>query len=224
MQITSDLIESLLYEEESTTLDFKRDQYPFDHANDQAKSELPKDILAFANAFRRTDSFILIGVDDVKGGRSNVVSVSTQLDDARRQQFVNSKRPVTFSYPDFVHDGKPIGVIHIPIQNRPLYTKSDYGKVKKEVVYLRRGSSTAIANPDEVAQMGAHQVETQGAEPSLYLQLFDRFTGERSEAECPVESCYFDVPPEKDILRRSHLHRRQRTLKPCVRRGRIERR
>ena len=39
------LIEALLYEDESTTLDFKREQYPFEKASDGYKSELLKDIL-----------------------------------------------------------------------------------------------------------------------------------------------------------------------------------
>ena len=151
MQITPELIEHLLYEEEGTTLDFKRDQYPFEGASKDDKSELLKDILAFANAFRRSDAFILIGVEDIKGGRSNVVGVTSQLDDAKLQQFVNSKgqRPITFSYRDVVHDGRPIGIIHIPVQQRPAYTKVNYGIVAKESVWIRRGSSSGIANPDE---------------------------------------------------------------------------
>jgi len=44
------LIEELLHEEEGAAVDFKRDQYPFDGADDATKSELLKDILAFANA------------------------------------------------------------------------------------------------------------------------------------------------------------------------------
>ena len=35
--------------EEGPTLDFKREQYRFDKASDEDKSELLKDILAFAN-------------------------------------------------------------------------------------------------------------------------------------------------------------------------------
>ena len=56
-----DLLERLLYEEESETLDFKAQQYPFDGATDDQKSELLKDILAFANAWRRTDAYIGCG-------------------------------------------------------------------------------------------------------------------------------------------------------------------
>ena len=45
------LFERLLHEDESTTLDFKRDQYRFTKATEQEKSELLKDILGFANAW-----------------------------------------------------------------------------------------------------------------------------------------------------------------------------
>src|SRR5205814_6352646 len=34
------------------------------------------------------------------------------------------------------------------------YLIKDSGKLRKETVYLRRGSSTAVAKPDEIAQMG----------------------------------------------------------------------
>ena len=51
--LKKELIEQLLYENESSTLDFKEKQYLFYSADDNAKSELLKDILAFANAWRR---------------------------------------------------------------------------------------------------------------------------------------------------------------------------
>lgn len=206
--MTKDEIEALLFEEEGAELDFKRDQYPFDKANREDKSELLKDILAFANAFRRTDAYILIGVNDVKGGRSKVFGVASQLDDAKLQQFVNSKtqRPVTFSYRDAHHDGHPIGIIHIPLQQRPLYTKSDYGKVMKEVVYLRRGSSTDTATPDEIAQMGAQQIQAHGIEPSFELDIFDRETGETLGHEITIGSTVLHVPPKNEIPDYSEGH------------------
>lgn len=150
-------LEELLNEEESTSLDFKRDQYPFAGATDDAKSELLKDILAFANSWRRTDAFILIGVEEVRGGRSKPVGVTTHLDDASLQQFVNAKtqRAVTFSYQPGTVDGVDIGIIAIPLQDRPFYLTKDYGRLARGVVYIRRGSSTAKATPDEIAKMGA---------------------------------------------------------------------
>jgi hypothetical protein len=163
------LMEELLNEDESSTLDFKRDQYPFDQATPEQKGELLKDILAFANAWRRTDAYILIGVDDVKGGRSKVVGVTVHFDDASIQQFVNDKtnRPVIFSYEVFPFENVQVGIFHIPLQDRPIYLKKDFGKLKQHEVYIRRGSSTAKADPDEVAKMGSLKIhEVLGELPS----------------------------------------------------------
>jgi hypothetical protein len=154
--MTDGLLESLLHEEESSSLDFKRDQYPFIGASDDDKSELLKDILAFANSWRRSTAYILIGVQEVKGGRGLVHHVSQHLDDNDLQQFVNSKtnRTVMFSYAAFPFEGKQVGVITIPQQERPVFLNQDYGKLKKQVVYVRQGSSTAQATPDEIARIG----------------------------------------------------------------------
>jgi hypothetical protein len=72
------------------------------------------------------------------------------------QQFVNSKtnRPISFSYRVFPFEGVQIGVFHFPLQDRPIFIRTNFGKLKKNEVYIRRGSSTAIADPDEVAKMG----------------------------------------------------------------------
>ena len=59
MSISESTLEQL-FENESPTLDFKRDQYAFEGASDSDKSELLKDILAFANSWRRTDAFTSI--------------------------------------------------------------------------------------------------------------------------------------------------------------------
>ena len=106
--------ERLLYEEESPTLDFKRDQYPFAKASEDEKSELLKDILGMANAWRRSEAFILIGVEDVRGGRSNVygIAAADHLADHSLQQFVNNltNRPVRFGYEAFGFEGKQVGI------------------------------------------------------------------------------------------------------------------
>ena len=124
------LFESLLYQNESETLDFKQGQYAFVKATDEQKSELLKDILAFANAWRQTDAHILIGVEEVRGGRSLVRGVSDHLLNRSLQQFVSSKtnRPMAFSYSEENFDGFQVDVITIPVQDRPTYLlKSFWG-------------------------------------------------------------------------------------------------
>ncbi|MEK8042969.1 ATP-binding protein, partial [Burkholderia contaminans] len=91
------LIERLLYSSEGDALDFKLQQYPFENADDDSKSSLLKDILAFANAWRTTTAYIVIGVRD---GSKEVVGLDNDIDDSRLQQFVNAKvnRPIQFGY------------------------------------------------------------------------------------------------------------------------------
>ncbi len=170
MSLGANLLEQLLYEEEGHTLDFKRAQYPFEGADSNTKSELLKDILAFANAWRQATAYVLIGVDEAKGGRSQIVGVETHLDDAKLHQFVNSKtqRPVDFSYYPVRTEDVEIGVIEIPLQTRPIYLVKPFGKLNPNIVYKRDGSSTAIALPDEVARMGAVQVSVEI--PGLILE------------------------------------------------------
>ena len=53
---------TLLLENESTRLDFKQQQYPFVGADDGKKSELLKDVLAFANSWRTDTALSLIHI------------------------------------------------------------------------------------------------------------------------------------------------------------------
>jgi hypothetical protein len=167
------LIAALLFEAEGAELDFKRDQYPFEGADDRTKSELLKDILAFANAWRRTDAYILIGVQEVKEAESIAVGINGHIDDAKLQQFINSKtnRPIEFSYTPMSFRGMQIGVIHIPVQDRPTFITKDYGALRRNTVYLRRGSSTDEARPDEIARMGQAVSENIKPKPILVPQL-----------------------------------------------------
>lgn len=158
--MNNELFERLLYEEESTTLDFKKEQYRFAKATEDEKSELLKDILGFANAWRRAEAYILIGVEDARGGRGKVTGLTTSdhMDDHSLQQFVNylTNQPVRFHYEAFGFEGKQVGIISIDQQTRPIYLKQNYGKLKGEKVYIRRGSSTDPTNPaslEEIAQM-----------------------------------------------------------------------
>jgi hypothetical protein len=154
------LFEGLLYEEEGPALDFKKEQYRFVKASEEDKSELLKDILGFANGWRRADAYILTGVEDVRGARKRVVGIAAgdHLDDHSLQQFVNNltNQPVRFHYQAFEFEGRQVGIISIEEQARPIYLKRDYGKLLKEKVYVRRGSSTDPTKPaslEEIAQM-----------------------------------------------------------------------
>ena len=177
--VDSNTLENLLNEDESNYIDFKQAQYRFAGASDEEKSEILKDILAFANAWRRTDAYILIGVKEIKGGCSQVIGITDHFDDAALQQFVNSKvqKPIQFSYIAFEFEEKQVGIIKIPVQERPFYLKQKYGKLKPNVVYLRRGCSTDEAEPDEIAKMGIALVSsTQSQFPKVDCEFANPIT------------------------------------------------
>lgn len=201
MKIDDSLIDSLLYGEEGVDLDFKRDQYNFTKASVDNKSELLKDILAFANAWRRSDAFILIGVKEIQGGRSEIHGINERLDDSKIQQFVNSKtqKPIAFSYRNIAFEGESIGLIHIPLQKRPFYLKKDFGPLKKETVYIRRGSSTDIAKIDEIAKMGSSSIYLEESHPKLELFYADYENRNLIIKDFSIESLVLHTPPRKEI-------------------------
>ena len=93
MAITLETIQQLCMEGESNHLDYKRDQYQFIGVSDPEKTELLKDILAMANAFRQQTAYILIGVEQQPDGSGKIIGISSNdfIDDAKLQQFINGK-------------------------------------------------------------------------------------------------------------------------------------
>ena len=197
------LFERLLFEEESPTLDFKKEQYRFAKAPEHEKAELLKDILGFANAWRSSEGYILIGVEEVRGGRSKVTGIpaTDHLDDHSLQQFVNrlTNLPVRFHYEAFRFAGKHVGIIRIDQQTPPIYLKRPYGKLKKHQVYIRRGTSTDPTNPaslEEVALMG-RLGETESAELVIEFAHVAREDSLGTKISCNTEFC--EMPPADDI-------------------------
>lgn len=91
--ITASEIDRACEEGESNRLDFKSELYPFEKASDYQKSELLKDILAFANARRSAPAFILCGVKKNEFGAMYVAGIPSNVvpDEASIQEFVNRK-------------------------------------------------------------------------------------------------------------------------------------
>lgn len=172
--LTDSLLEQLLCKGEGIDLDYKSERYPFIGAGKNQKSELLKDILAFANTNRTGTAYILIGFKENPPYPVEVVGLSSDetIDDSQLQQFVNEKlaRKLGFRYEERIFLGKPIAVISIPKQKRPFYLKKDYGGLPKNTVWVRRGSSTEIATPDEIAAMSAEDIARDDAKVELVFQ------------------------------------------------------
>ena len=189
MRLNDLLIESLLLQEEGPELDFKESQYRFKKSSstqstEERRSELVKDILAFANTKRDISAYILIGVKEVKGSRSDVIGVSEHLVDNGLHDFMKrrTQRPAEYSYSPYHFDGVDIGVIEIPAQERLFYLTSSYGTLHENAVYIRDGSSTRTATPDEIAEMLAPE------KPSFTLNWIDPISNEIIRPPCTVHS------------------------------------
>ena len=175
--ISAEQINILCFQGESNCVDYKRAQYAFQGAGDAQKAELLKDILCFANAFRRSPAYILIGVDeDVSGlGVIHGIGDNEVIDDARLQQFVNSKtnNRIPFSaYPLRMNSGKVLQVIEIDtcVRGRPFYLKNDYARIHHKDVWVRAGTSSHIASPEEIAAFGRDCVELENT-PDIKTSL-----------------------------------------------------
>lgn len=177
LNVNETIFRTLLLQSEGADLDFKRDQYAFKGADDLNQSKLLKDILTFANSWRLGDAHVLIGVDDLNTGHRDArgIPAADHIDDATLQQFVKSKinRDVKFSYHAFPYDGKSFGIITIHKQKRPFYARKDFGIVKANEVYFRRGSSCAVATPEEIHQMGLDDEREYRALPVIRLEFAD---------------------------------------------------
>lgn len=219
--LTDELLNALRYKSEGTDMDFKSAQYRFIGGSEDDKAEILKDILAMANAWRDGPGRILLGFKDQRPHPAEVVGISESIDDAKVQQFVHAKvKPkLMFSYEEHLYEGKTIGVITIPKQKRAFYLAHAYGKLKSNVVYVRRGSSTGEAEPPEITAMaladagrGDMRVDLSVLTPDndnlpdtfarRYLQFTEKFPDYESprQARGPFE---FDIRP---LIRHDNKH------------------
>ncbi len=192
--MNKELFERWLYESESDSLDFKRDQYKFIGASDIEKSELLKDILAFVNSWRRVSGYIIIGIEDRPEKPNILHGITEHMDDASVQQFINSKVSgiCKFEYRTYTKDNKTCGILKIPVQKRPLFLLRNYGKLKANTVYVRRGSSTDEAKPDEISKMGSDQ-DKLIEKASVQCGFFDKSKGKMLGAEINVDTMYIVI-------------------------------
>lgn len=153
--ITKSDFEVLLLKSESSTLDFKRDQYNF--ANDKDKSKTAKfikDIISFCNTIRTETAYIIIGVEVSDDGSKNLIGLNENVDDSVFQDKIKNKvtpNPV-FSYFTFQYLDKSYGILEIPIKkySEPLSPTLKMKGLEPGEIYFRRGSTNSEATGREV--------------------------------------------------------------------------
>ena len=205
--ISEEQFNILCFQGESNCVDYKRAQYAFKGANDAQKAELLKDILCFANAFRRSPAYILIGVDEDASGLGVIYGIDENevIDDARLQQFVNSKtnNRIPFSaYPLRMNSGKILQVIEVDtcVRGRPFYLKNDYARLHHKDVWVRAGTSSHIASPEEVAAFGRDLVELENT-PDIKTSLVSE-NGDSNELVSINITCGIKQPENQNLFQR----------------------
>lgn len=147
-----ELLDLILYENENTRLDFKRDEY-----KKEDYSSFLKDIISMANAFSTQDKFIIIGLKPKSIDDRGIKGIEGELtDSATFQQLVheNIEPELSLEYFPFPIEKTKLGIIKISTCNNPPYLmKKDYGNGKQKLFkgegFIRKGThQTRLARND----------------------------------------------------------------------------
>lgn len=151
--MTNDEFRQLLTRGEGETLDFKRDGYDLK----KSRGGFIKDLLAMANTPRDTTAYIVLGVHWSPEGGSSIVGVSLQFDDAVLQDALGHDRVQPnprFTYTPLEIDGKPVGVLEVPIGSDGPYTPvKEIDGLQAGAVYYRRGTQNDRAIGTELRRI-----------------------------------------------------------------------
>lgn len=131
-----DIIE---FEEESTTLDFKKEQY-----HKQKYEDMIKDVIAMANAESADVKRIIFGVKQVPGKDNDIVGLDSDIVDQAIFENViqdNVEPNVNFKYFTYSYKEKKIGILEIfQNNNKPYMMKKKYKNLCKGDAWIRKGS------------------------------------------------------------------------------------
>ena len=146
----------LLEKSESTTLDFKKENYALTNKNEEADAKFVKDIISFANTIREESAHIIIGVKE-NGHEKEFSGLDIHIDDSILQAKVRDKvYPIPkFSFSTIEYGGLVYGVIQIPVvkYDLPITPTIKMKGLQPGTIYFRRGSSNDEATTLEAIQI-----------------------------------------------------------------------
>lgn len=147
-----ELQDLILYENENTGLDFKRDEY-----RKENHVAFLRDVLSMANAFTTPERFIIIGLKPKSIEDRGIKGISGELTDAATfQQLVheNIEPELSIEYFPYIIENDKFGIIKISkCTNPPYLMKKDYGTGKQRLLkgegFIRKGShQTRLSRKD----------------------------------------------------------------------------
>ena len=143
-----DIIE---YDEESTNLDFKKEEY---HKNDYAS--LIKDISSMANAVNNEIKRIVIGVKHRPGEDKEFIGVENLTDQATLENVIqeNIEPNINFKYYPYKFKNITLGIIEIYDNfDKPYMMRKDYSTLKKGDMWIRKGSRQSRVTREDLDKM-----------------------------------------------------------------------
>lgn len=166
-------------------LDFKRDAYG-DLTASAKRNEFIKDVLAMANTPREVSARLVLGVSWAAETGSEIIGLEHQLDDQKFQNALGIDRvqPIPhFVYIPLNIDGKHVGVIDIPVDDRGPYTPvKDFEGLQAGAIYFRRGTTSERAVGDEILRvvkwfMGSEVGASSGQPKNWWAPFLDAVRG-----------------------------------------------
>lgn len=138
-----ELEDLILYENENTRLDFKRDEYKKENY-----VAFLKDVLSMSNAFTTQERYIIIGLKPKSIEDRGIKGLSGELIDAATfQQLVyeNIEPELSIEYFPHIIENNKFGIIKISnCTNPPYLMKKDYGTENKKLLkgdgFIRKGT------------------------------------------------------------------------------------
>ncbi len=181
------LFQELLKFSELSKLDFKSEPYRFD--TDNLTSKFIKDIIALTNTNPPDrPGYILIGIKDLpEEGRRERIGVMSHPDDATLQQIVRDKVaiPPNFIYVSFTEDNKIFGVIRVMPMRSLCQTTKDFGVLRKNVIYTRKGTRNSEASAEDLHEL---------VEARLSAFTMPQIVAEAEEIDAISKSSYSKMP------------------------------
>ena len=143
-----DIIE---YDEESTNLDFKKEEY-----NKKDYVSLIKDILSMANAVNSEIKRIVIGIKHRPGEDKEFIGVENLTDQATLENVIqeNIEPNINFKYYPYKFKNITLGIIEIYDNfDKPYMMKKDYSTLKKGDMWIRKGSRQSRVIREDLDKM-----------------------------------------------------------------------
>lgn len=209
----NELDDLIQFENENTSLDFKRTQYSKKNA-EETYDDLIKDIMAMANANVQGDRFIIVGVKHFPDGSRQFFSIDDKdfIDSATYHQIIreNVEPEIHFEYSPYRHEGHLLGVFRIHSCDDPPYMmRKDFGNLKKGDAFIRKGTHQPRMVREDFARIIQARVADSGF--TGVIRIGFQAPGQPKELEVPAAGNIV-LPSDLAAKRiREILEARQRT-------------